>query len=200
MRHGESQEGDRAAVCSHYGNQHAGADYDPETGAPDIQAKIAGISVAQQKQIERLYQQHRKRQQHRHYYGESGHLAARDAGETAEAPHHIGADILLGAEELQHADDRRRHVAYHHADNQQGDVAADLLRHIDYKCHNRQRSDNRRHRHRELSHIAQTAQRHSSETAGEQYHESDAEAGTGADSQHRRAGQWVAEEGLHQKA
>ena len=123
VRHGKAEEDNRAAIGSDHGHKDTRTDYDAQTRAAYIETQIAGIGIAEQHQVECLYEKERQGQQAAHEHDEHGGLASRHTGEAAETPHDIGANILLGAEELEHTDDGIGYISYHHAHYEQRDVA-----------------------------------------------------------------------------
>ena len=163
----------------------------------DVQPQVAGVVATQQQQVHRFDQQEGERDQEGHERHKEQHLVARHTGETAQAPDHVGTNILLHAEELQHADDGVGHIADHHADDQQRDVAFDLGGDKYDQCQDGERAQDGGHREGDLAQIAQAAQRYASEGTREQNHESNAQTGSGAHTQHRWISQRIAEDGLH---
>lgn len=199
VRHGQSEEIDRSAIGGDDSRQDACRADDREAGPLDVEPQVAGVVLAQQEQVQCLYQQEGEGQEREHDAGEERHLVARDTGETAEAPNDVGPDVLLDAEILEHADDGARHVADHHADDEERDVALHLLRDEGDKGHDRQGADDGGDGERELAHIAQPTEGDATNTARQQDDEGHTQARSRADAEHRRARQRIAEDGLHLK-
>ena len=115
MGHGQTDKHDWSAVGGDNRHQDAGTQDHQQTGTMDVQPQVAGVVATQQQQVHRFDQQEGERDQEGHERHEEQHLVARHTGEAAQAPDHVGTNILLHAEELQHAGNILIHILHYAA-------------------------------------------------------------------------------------
>jgi len=123
--YGQAQEGDGTTKRRDKGGEEARGQDDEHAAATDVDAKVLGITLAEQQEVQGLEEQERAYGANRHRDGEERQLCLAHVGEAAQTPDDEGVQPFLLAEELQDVGDRARDVGDHDAHQYQTDHAAE---------------------------------------------------------------------------
>lgn len=127
MGDGQADEGHGAAEGCGDGSEDAGGEQYQYAGRLDVEAQVCSVVLAEQYGVEWLDEQHGDEQSNETETTEHWQLGKADVAETAHAPIDIGVDTVGIGEEVAEGNYRRREVADHDADNQNGEDTPDEL-------------------------------------------------------------------------
>ena len=113
--HGQAQEGDGTTKRRDEGSEEARGQDDEHAAATDVDAKVLGITLAEEQEVQGLEEQERAYGADRHCDGKEGQLCLAHVGEATQPPNDEGVQPFLLAEELQDVGDRACDVGDHDA-------------------------------------------------------------------------------------
>ena len=105
VRNGQAQKGDGTAKRRDEGGEKARNQDDEHTAPLDVDAKVFGITLTQQQEVQGLEEQERAYGANYHCDGEERQLCFAHVGEAAQAPDDEGMQAFLLTEELQDVGD-----------------------------------------------------------------------------------------------